>query len=155
MDNKERNNRDKPNDEREDSRRSSNFSQKRPFKNDYRGGDQGSERPRKFGANDFNDKKIWKKQDDGRKPWEAEGEDLKDFEKEIAQEKGRAAKFKEDNKKKFSKEDNDDLFEDDVPFNVKPVKKSSKVNIRPNEFFDDDDLDEGIGGYQKIKKTKK
>lgn len=155
MDNQDRNKRDKSNGGREESRRSSNFSEKRPFKNDANDRNQGVERPRKFGATDFNDKKVWKKQDEGKKLWETEPEDLKDFEKEIIQEKGRAAKFKEENKKKFSKEDNEELFEDDVPFNVKPVKKSSKVNIRPNNFFDDDDLDEGIGGYQKIKKTKK
>lgn len=148
-----RENRNKSEGGKEDPNRNANLSHKRPFiKREDR---PETDRPRKFGATDFNDRKVFRKQDEGVKPWETDSEDLKDFEKEIGQEKGRAAKFKEENKKKFSKDESEESFEDDVPFNVKPVKKSSKVNIRPDKYFDDDDLDDTIGGYQKIKKTKK
>lgn len=153
MDNNNRNNKDKSYNRRDDLKSNSNY--KRPFNKDRKDENQSSQRPARFGTSDANEKKVWKKPEAGTKHWENDPEDIKDFEKELGQEEGRAAKFKEENKKKFNKaKGTGNSFEDDVPFNVKPVKKSSKPNIRVPKSLDDFDDDE-VAGYEKFKKNRK
>ncbi len=151
--NNRNNNRDKSYNRRDDLKSNSNY--KRPFNKDRKEEGPSSPKTPRFGAQDANEKKVWKKPDFAAKPWESDPEEIKDFTKDLGQEEGRAAKFKEENKKKFTKgKEPDFLSEDDVPFNVKPVKKSSKPNFRVPKSLDDFDDDE-VAGYEKFKKSRK
>ena len=153
MYNKKKNRNDKSYNRRDDLKGNSSY--KRPFNKDRKDEGQAPRRPQRFGSLDSSEKKVWKKPEPGSKPWENDPEETKEFAKEIVQEEGRAAKFKEENKKKFTKGKNPgEVSEDDVPFNVKPVKKNSKPNFRVPKSLDDFDDDE-VAGYEKFKKGRK
>lgn len=158
MDNNNRNNNNRHNSDKSYNRRDdlkSNSNYKRPFNGERKEGGTSSPKPPRFGAQEINEKKVWKKPETGAKSWETDPEDVKEFARDLGQEEGRAAKFKEENKKKFNKGKGVAQFsEDDVPFNVKPVKKNSKPNFRVAKSLDDFDDDE-IAGYEKFKKGRK
>lgn len=153
MDNNNKDRNDKSYNRRDDLKGNSNY--KRPFNKDRKDERQAPQRPQRFGSQDASEKKVWKKPEAASKPWENDSEEDKDFTRDLGQDEGRAAKFKEENKKKFNKgKDPGEVSEDDVPFNVKPVKKNSKPNFRVPKSLDDFDDDE-VAGYEKFKKGRK